>query len=52
MLKTAKQSLKDDVSQTTKERKAKLNKLSNDLNFRENLRTKNKPSSYSIHFSG
>ena len=52
MLKTAKQSLKDDVSQTTKERKAKLNKLSNDLNFRENLSTKNKPSSYSIHFSG
>ena len=52
MLKTAKQKLKDDVSQTTKERKAKFNKLSNDLNFRENLSTKNKPSSYSIHFSG
>ena len=50
-LKTAKQSLKNKVSQTTKERKAKFNKLSNDLNFRENLSTKNKPPNYSISFS-
>ena len=46
----AKQSLKYDVSQTTKERKAKFNKLSNDLSFRENLSTKNKLSDYSIPF--
>ena len=32
-------SLKDDISQTTKERKAKFN----DLIFRENLSIKNKP---------
>ena len=50
-LKTAKQSLKDDVTQTTKERKAKFNKLSNDLNFRKNLNTKTKPSNYSVPFS-
>ena len=43
-------SLKYDVSQTTKERKAKFNKLSNDLSFRENLSTKNKLSDYSIPF--
>ena len=49
-LKRAKQSLKYDVSQTTKERKAKFNKLSNDLSFRENLSTKNKLSHYSIPF--
>ena len=49
--KTSKLSLKYEVSQTTKERKAKFNKLSNDLNFRENLSTKNKPSNYSIRFS-
>ena len=50
-LKTVKQSLKDDVTQTTKERKAKFNKLSNDLNFRKNLNTKTKPSNYSVPFS-
>ena len=50
-LKIAKQSLKDDVTQTTKERKAKFNKLSNDLNFRKNLNTKTKPSNYSVPFS-
>ena len=49
-LKRAKQSPKYDVSQTTKERKAKFNKLSNDLSFRENLSTKNKLSDYSIPF--
>ena len=49
-LKRAKQSLKYDVSQTTKERKAKFNKSSNDLSFRENLSTKNKLSDYSIPF--
>ena len=49
-LKRAKQSLQYDVSQTTKERKAKFNKLSNDLSFRENLSTKNKLSDYSIPF--
>ena len=36
-------SLKDHISQTTKKRKAKFN----DLIFRENLSTKNKPSNYS-----
>ena len=50
-VKAAKQSLKEDVSQTTKEREAKFNKLSNDLIFRENLCTKNRPSNYSIPFS-
>ena len=50
-LKTTKQSLKDNVSQTIKERKAKFNKLSNDLDFRENLSTKNKLSNYSKSFS-
>ena len=49
-IKTAKQILKDDVSQTKKERKAKFNKLSNDLNLRENVSTKSKPSNYSIPF--
>ena len=49
-LKRAKQSLKYAVSQTTKERKAKFNKSSNDLSFRENLSTKNKLSDYSIPF--
>ena len=50
-VKAAKQSLKEDVSQTTKEREAKFNKLSNDLIFRENLCTENRPSNYSIPFS-
>ena len=49
-IKTAKQILKDDVSQTKKERKAKFNELSNDLNLRENVSTKSKPSNYSIPF--
>ena len=40
-------SLKDDISQTTKERKAKFN----DLIFRENLSTKIKPSNYSTTLS-
>ena len=40
-------SLKDNISQTTKETKAKFN----DLIFRENFSTKNKPSNYSIPFS-
>ena len=40
-------SLKDDISQTTKERKAKFN----DFIFRQNLSTKGKPSNYSILFS-
>ena len=39
-------SLKNDVSETTKERKAKFN----DLIFRQNLSTKNKPSNYSLLF--
>ena len=51
-IKTAKQILKDDVSQTKKERKAKFNKLSNDLNLRENVSTKSKPSNYWIPFLG
>ena len=50
-LQTVKQSLKDDVSQTTKERKAKFDKLPIDLNFRKKLSPKNKPSNYSIPFS-
>ena len=40
-------SLKDNISQTTKETKAKFN----DLIFRENFSTENKPSNYSIPFS-
>ena len=39
-------SLKNDVSETTKERKAKFN----DLIFRQNLSTKSKPSNYSLLF--
>ena len=38
--------LKDDISQTTKERKAKFN----DLIFREDLSTQKTPSNYSIPF--
>ena len=40
-------SLKNDVSETTKERKAKFN----DLIFRQNLSTKSKPSNFSLLFS-
>ena len=49
-IKTAKQILKDDVIQTKKERKAKFNKLSKDLNLRQNVSTKSKPSNYSVPF--
>ena len=50
MLKTAslKKKSKGWCNQTKKERKANFNKLCNDLNFRENLSTKIKPSNYSI----